>query len=67
MTKITPLTQKEIKAQIKILESLKTDYYDQQEGLGGTYGDNYVGMKQISAKIRLLSKKLTYEKRPNKI
>lgn len=67
MTKIIKLTQKEINAQIKILESLKIDYSDQREGLGGTYGDNYVGMKQISYKIRLLNEKLTYEKRANKI
>ena len=52
------LTTNEIKAQILVLESLKTDFYDIQEGLGGTSGDNYVSSTQIDKKIKSLKKKL---------
>lgn len=45
-------------AQKRILESLKVDYYDIQDGLGGPYGDNYIGMKQIERKLRLIDKNL---------
>jgi len=52
------LTKKELMAQKRILESLKVDYYDIQDGLGGPYGDNYIGMKQIERKLRLIDKNL---------
>jgi len=47
-----------IAAQINVLESLKIDYYNITEGIGGSAGDNYVGLKQITKKINSLKKKL---------
>jgi len=52
------LSKPQLKAQIEILNSLKVDFYDTQESLGGNSGDNYVGMKQIQNKIKLINKKL---------
>lgn len=52
------LSKPQLKAQIEILNSLKVDYYDTQESLGGNSGDNYVGMTQIQKKIDLINKKL---------
>lgn len=52
------LTKKELSAQKQILESLKVDFYDMQDGLCGPSGDNYVGMKQIEGKLHLIDNKL---------